>query len=181
MKTSLPLPALDSLNEILEYDKQSGNLIWKKSRKVAGCISRNGYTAYRRLRIDKKLYMAHRLVWLMIRGADPGLDEIDHRDGDGLNNRVSNLRKVRPSVNRRNLVRKRRNPYPTGVYYILRSQKFTATIKHDGNQKHLGMFNTMLEAYECRLRAELQVAAKTNDSVLKAKASSELRRLMRGT
>jgi hypothetical protein len=181
MKTSLPLPPLDSLNEILEYDKHSGNLIWKRTRKVAGCVTRNGYTAYRRLRIEKKLYMAHRLVWLLVHGVDPGLDEIDHKDGDGLNNKRSNLRKVRPSANRRNLVRKRRNPYPTGVYYVLRSQKFNASITHNGHQKYLGMFDTMLEAYECRLRAELQVAAKTNDSVLKAKASSELRRLMRGT
>ena len=54
-------------------------------------------------------------------------------------------------------------------------------LEYDNKQKHLGTFSTMLEAYERRLREELRIASKTNDSVLRAKASAELYRLKRGT
>lgn len=179
MKTSLPLPNKDELRKILRYDKSTGDLIWLRSGKIAGCITKNGHTAYLRLRIQKKLYMAHRLIWLLVKGHDPGLDEIDHKDGDGLNNKITNLRRVKPTVNRRNLTRKRSNPYPAGVHYSQRLQKFVAVLRYNGKQLHLGTFNTMLEAYERRLREELKVSSETNDRILRAKASAELYRLKR--
>lgn len=59
---------------------------------------------YARCRVGgKKVYM-HRLV-----AAAMGLPEVDHADGDGLNNRRSNLRACTRALNEANKMKARRN------------------------------------------------------------------------
>lgn len=47
-------------------------------------------------------YYAHRLVWALRHGRDPGDMQIDHRDRDRGNNRPSNLRLATPTQNAHN-------------------------------------------------------------------------------
>ena len=68
---SLPL-----FNEICVYARCDGN-IW-----YAGCT------------IDRKTIQAHRLIYEKIVGPIPEGCVIDHIDGNGLNNQISNLRAV---------------------------------------------------------------------------------------
>ena len=50
--------------------------------------------------IDDKTYRAHRVIWYMVYGEWP--DRIDHINGNGLDNRLCNLRNVDAVGNARN-------------------------------------------------------------------------------
>lgn len=87
----------------------------------------------------------HRVV-AELRGIPLGSD-IDHRDGDGLNNQTYNLRASSPQQNAAN-----RGPTCDnatgfkGVYWRRREQRWAASIKVGDKSKHLGYFDTALEA-----------------------------------
>lgn len=119
--------------------------------------------------------MAHRLIRLMYKGVDPKLNEVDHKDGDGLNNRIGNLRSVTPAVNRRNLIRKRRTQQ-AGVYWVQRLHKFEVSGRVNGKQKHIGVFNSEQEAITARLTFDKKIAKQTHDVVGLKKAVKGLRR-----
>jgi len=61
------------LKELLNYNPETGDFAWVKSKKPAGGISSYGY---RRIIIDGKEHKAHRLAWLYTHGVFPE-DQID--------------------------------------------------------------------------------------------------------
>lgn len=78
--------------------------------------------------------------------APPGI-AVDHRDGDGLNNRASNLRLADASENACN----RRTPNKNtsgfkGAHYDRRAKKWQARIMKNGARVYLGLFQTPEEA-----------------------------------
>lgn len=76
--------------------------------------------------------------------------EIDHIDGNGLNNQRSNLRFVTRRQNMQNAVNhrtKHTSKYP-GVSYDSRRDKWKAYIKINGTHKDIGRFNTEEEAFQ---------------------------------
>lgn len=100
------------LSELLAYDPTSGSgLRWKVTASnrapagsEAGCILKAGRTsAYYVVRVNKKLMLAHRVIWELVHGEPvPDDMDIDHIDGDGLNNSVENMRVVPRVMNLRN-------------------------------------------------------------------------------
>lgn len=93
---------------------------------------------------DGRVYM-HRLLC-------PGAEEVDHRNGDGLDNRRANLR---PTTHRLNLANQRKQARPTssrfkGVSYFrsgdARRKPWAAYIKVNARKRHLGYFEDELEA-----------------------------------
>jgi hypothetical protein len=83
----------------------------------------------------------------VIMGEPLGL-EVDHIDGDGLNNRRSNLRAVTGQQNSRNArVRRDNTTGFKGVSCIKPDQKWRATINVDGKRVWLGCFNTPESAH----------------------------------
>ncbi len=80
-------------------------------------------------------------------GAEPGV-EVDHRDGDGLNNRRANLR---VTTHRLNLANQRTQQRPKssrfkGVSFYKRDGRWEASIKVDGRKRRLGCFDDEIEA-----------------------------------
>lgn len=58
--------------------------------KIAGNLVNRG--RYWQIAIDDDAFYAHRLAWVYVHGVIPEGMVIDHRDHDGTNNRIENLR-----------------------------------------------------------------------------------------
>ena len=89
------------VRSILSYDPLSGDLRWIKkiARKIvagsiAGCCAKS---ARRRIRIDGRLYLASRLIWLIVTGEWPHA-QIDHLDLDKSNDPVSYTHLTLPTI-----------------------------------------------------------------------------------
>jgi hypothetical protein len=115
------------------YDPETGNFTWiivKRRVRIGsltGCIRSDGY---RLIRIDKKLYLAHRLAWLLMTGAWP-IKEIDHIDGNPKNNVWNNLREATHAQNITNQTAHRDNSTgQKGVHQNKKNGRFYVTIKN---------------------------------------------------
>jgi hypothetical protein len=79
---------------------------------------------------------------------------IDHIDNNRINNDIKNLRWSTNSENQMNKAKQSNNTSGvTGVYFEKTCNKWRAQIYLDGIRKHLGLFNTIEEATEARLKA----------------------------
>jgi hypothetical protein len=76
---------------------------------------------------------------------------VDHRDGDGLNNRRSNLRLATPADNARNHKKSANNTSGfVGVSWHEPSRKWVAQVCVDGNNLWLGLYSTAKDAAVAR-------------------------------
>lgn len=101
---------IDRLHELFEY--RDGDLYWKVDRgsqkckgQKAGCVS-NEYFKFRVRELGGSMPV-HRAVFGMHHGYFP--QEVDHINGDKLDNRIENLRAVSRSQNRMNAGKMRNN------------------------------------------------------------------------
>lgn len=102
---------------------------------------------------------AHRMAFMWMKGYFPV--EIDHRDGDGTNNRWRNIHEVTRSVNMQN---RRRSRFFRGKPLIhehhgikWNGDRYGARITRDGVNIWIGTFDTLEEAIEVRKRAEREL------------------------
>ncbi|WBF77943.1 hypothetical protein W70_248 [Escherichia phage W70] len=149
----LRVPSSDELELIKEYlelsDASPTGLVWKKkpSAKVyVGepamlCIDSGGY--YRGM-FKKKGYAAHRIVFYLYHNRWP-TGEIDHINGDRLDNSPPNLREVDRSFNSANRGR---------GYQVLDNGTFLAQIRRQG-KTYKKTFNT--EEQAIRWRKEMRL------------------------
>ena len=161
MTKAKPLPPLELVQQLLDYDPVTGCLRWRTGKqKEAGNKYKVGNTAYRRIMINGRNYYAHRIVYLMQTQADPLDLHIDHIDGNGLNNSWSNIRVATHAENIRNSKKPVSNTSGyKGVSKIKRynQTKWLAKIVADGKLKYLGTFDTPELAHisYCKAAAEL--------------------------
>lgn len=147
------------LKELVVYDWRSGEFINRTTRspnartgEIAGSIDK--VHGYRKIRLDGKDYRAHRLVFLYVTGSWPK-EQIDHIDGDKLNNRFENLREVSPQENGRNQgVRVNNTSGHVGVCWHKALNKWQAQIMVNGKDLYLGLFDDLEEAIAARKKAE---------------------------
>lgn len=140
----IPLPDINYLRTILSYEPQSGLLVWSRDKNpqwngmTAGSLNEKGY---RRIKINRRLYLAHRIAYLMGTGADPGLFEVDHKDGNPSNNALDNLRLASHGANQANGAGYRGcSSKHRGVSYCNRNRKWIAAINKDKKKHWLGYF-----------------------------------------
>ena len=151
------------LKEFVEYDELTGIFIWIKrsSNRVkigdkAGCKANTKNNYYILIRIDSILYKAHRLAWLYIHGEYPEYD-IDHINGDGLDNRIENLRSVDHSTNMKNQKMRITNTSGvTGVYWRNDCKKWEVKIGVNGKNISFGCFKDKENAVCVRKKAEYE-------------------------
>jgi hypothetical protein len=76
---------------------------------------------------------------------------VDHKDGNGLNNRRSNLRLVTHQQNMLN--RRRHQPGLKGTYFDKKKNRWIVQIKIDGKQKKIGSFLNEQDAHQAYVDA----------------------------
>jgi len=150
----------ERVDELLRLDADTGKLYWRVNRggtaragSEAGCLKTGGY---RQVTIGGKLYLSHRIVYLLTRGYIPELS-LDHINGNKSDNRPSNLREASVQCNNRNSKQFTNNKSGiTGVHWVKRDNKWQAQIRISNKAKYLGLHKTKLSAAKARLQAEIE-------------------------
>jgi len=154
----------DLLLEIFDY--KDGKLLWKVAKgtrtdllgKEAGNKREDGYV---RIKVNNRLYLAHRIIFLMVNGYLP--KEIDHIDGNRSNNKIENLREVTKSENAQN----RKTPINNtsgvkGVCWHKATKKWYVQLQVNKKNKYFGTYDDLelaqLVAIEARDKYHNQFA-----------------------
>ena len=144
------------LKQVLDYDPESGIFRWRVAtaqRTVVGSVAGFDSNGYRRIHIDKKTYLLHRLAWLYVLGVWPR-KFLDHRNLVRNDNRFGNLREATHAENQRNRLKTLRNASGfKGVCWHKHRGAWTATITFNKHVEHLGYFGSAeaaSAAYEAR-------------------------------
>jgi hypothetical protein len=163
-------PSQEYLKKCMDYDPESGNLTWKErpletfktlracrtwntkySGKIAGWVRKSEKTEgldYLFISFFGYSYGAHRLAFLHYHGVLP--EEVDHIDGNGLNNSIENLRKSNRQDNARNKRKMKSNKSGvTGVHWNTNQRKWIAKI----NGNYIGIYSDFDEAVKARVKA----------------------------
>ena len=158
-----PLPTAAEVSEFLRYEPDTGKLYWRVQigKIKAGDEAGNAMnTGYMKIKFRGRQLLSHRVAWLLSTGMWPS-GQIDHKNGDRKDNRLSNLRDVSISVNSQN----KRSATPgsksgfLGVSFHSKgvSKPWNARIGHQGKTTSIGYFSTPEEAHEAYLAAKRRI------------------------
>lgn len=147
----------ERLRELLHYDPSSGIFTWRVDRGVNKCKGNVAGTpdggGHLMIRVDYRIYKAHRLAWLYMTGAWPSA-LIDHKDHDKSNNRWTNIREA---DDRRNMWNGRSKQPKSGHRGIQKlGNKFAAFIYEGKRGICLGRFDELDEAITAHANAVSQ-------------------------
>lgn len=142
---------------LLAYDPETGIFTWVRPRKgmkknaPAGSVKANGYL---QVGISRRYYSLHRLAWLITTGKWP-IAQIDHKNGNKLDNRWSNLREASRSQNMWN---RRKSAANTSGFKGVRweAKKWRVRLKYHGKLLHIGFFDTVEAAHAAYCEAAKQ-------------------------
>ena len=136
----------ERLKELFDY--QDGQLIWKvkKARAnkgdIAGCDAPAKGIMYRQTKIDGKQHRVHCLVFLLHHGYFP--KQVDHIDGNCLNNRIENLRAADASSNALNSKLKSSNTSGSkNVYWHTEANKWFVRFTLKNKTHSFGMYDDL--------------------------------------
>ena len=152
---------ITAIRETYSYDPETGVVSWKRKTNrcvvigsEAGFYWRSGRNVYRRLMLNGVGIFAHVVAFVLTHYRFP-LGVIDHINGIGTDNRLSNLREVSHTDNLRNQRRSSANTSGhMGVDFHHASGQWRARIIVDQRERHLGIFNSYGEAVSARKAAE---------------------------
>jgi hypothetical protein len=159
----------NELKALLDYNPETGAFIWRdfpfpsgKARRrhgkgsVGSIAGSTDISGYREIRINYKMYKAHRLAWFYVYGAWPE-GEIDHANGDPSDNRIANLRTATRAQQNANTKMRRTNK--VGLKGVCAyGTRYVAYIGVGGGKtKYLGSFATAERAHEAYLSAANEI------------------------
>lgn len=155
---------IERLKYWLRYDRNSGLFIRRrdvpqsrfKKGDIAGTTNKRGYVI---IKIDGRLYKAHRLAWFYVYGVWP-TKNIDHEDGNTSNNRIRNLRDACQAINNHNRRGANKNN-ASGLLGVRRTKRdtFVAGICVDGRYIYLGTHKQADKAHAAYLSAKRELHA----------------------
>jgi hypothetical protein len=147
------LPSAEILHELFEY---RDGILYRKPRCRKWFISEGQYKIWHKrfcgkpagktnssghiqIPINKKHYMAHRIIWVMHYGEISPDIEIDHENEIKNDNRIKNLRLATSIQNRCNTKQRENNTSGyKGVYWCKKRTKWIGTVKISGIAKTQG-------------------------------------------
>lgn len=142
------------------FDYKDGKLYRRIGKGTAKKGDRAGYKHlsrgiyYQAIKIDQVRYFEHKLIWLYLKSYMP--ERLDHKDRNGLNNSIENLREATASQNAANSIKRKNNTSGwKGVSWDKDRKKWRAIIGINGGQKHLGLFQDPKEAAKAYNQAAL--------------------------
>lgn len=170
------MPSVEILDQLFTYEASTGRLIWKLrpremfgsdmafhrwngayAGRVAGRTTSSGYC---NIKIMGEGFQAHRVIWKLVTGEDPG--EIDHKNRDKSDNRLDNLRVVSRSENMRNKGVTANNACgEKHIHWMPKLQRWTVQLMVPGKgQRQLAWCKTLEEAVAVRNRLYLEYCYK---------------------
>lgn len=132
------------LKELVNYDPLTGIFTWRCNRGGTawkGSIAGHKHSSGRvYLNLDREKYFAHTMAWLYMYGEV--IPNLDHRDTNGLNNRIKNLRKATQSQNMRNSrIRSDNSSGIKGVSWSKSRKRWIVRLNTEPHLvKHIGSF-----------------------------------------
>lgn len=146
----------EKVREILIYNPETGEFFNRVNRRQARAgmsVGNPSGDGHLRMQIDGESYFCHRLAWLYMHG-NPIPEIIDHKNGNGADNRIENLRAASPLQNTGN-----RKPLSTNSLGIKgvrkRGKRFQALITIEDKQISLGYFDDPQQANDVYMKAAL--------------------------
>lgn len=150
------------VREALDYNELTGEMIWKvrprshfnsdrgcnifntsHSGTVAGTTGNHGY---RQVNLFGKIYLVHRVIMLMKNSEMPEHD-VDHINGNRVDNRLCNLRLATRRENLKNRMLSTKNSSGiNGVSWDKRYKNWTARIRIEGKYLYIGNFENKEDA-----------------------------------
>lgn len=133
---TLTLPTQEYLLENFNYDPITGILSRRGGKKhhrfpegsQCGSLNSRGHI---QVRAPLKLYQAHRLIWMMVTGEDPGELQVEHKDTIKTNNAWCNLRLSTQNEN---------------MYNVNKLSNNTSGCKNIHQRKDTGMYSMSIRA-----------------------------------
>lgn len=141
------------LKRKLHYCPDTGIFTWIAPSKYNPClkgmsIRKKNSEGYIVVKLNYKLYKAHRLAWLYVHGKFPN-EQIDHINGIADDNRLCNLREATQYENMKNRNKLSNNKSGfKGVSFHKQVNKWRARAGLNGKLYNLGVFSTPEEASE---------------------------------
>lgn len=150
----------EDIRDYLRYE--NGKLFWTKKpcKKVivgdeAGSINKN--TGYKEVGFKGKLYLAHRVVWFLVKNEQPP-EILDHINNDKSDNHIENLREATSSQNNSNAkIRKDNTSGVKGVTWYKQGNKWQASLRLNNKRIHLGSFTDLADAEQAVKQARHQL------------------------
>ena len=127
-----------------KYNPKTG-FFYKGNRRVT---TKTG-AGYIRLSFGHNYKPAHRVGYELVHGRVPDDKEVDHINGDIIDNRIKNLRMVTVRENQQNRKIHREENRMIGAH--VDGKWWRAQVTYKGKKKYLGMYDTELEAHTAYL------------------------------
>lgn len=147
---------VEYIKSILDCDLENGVFVWRRrtgvpawwntkyAGKKAGSHNENGYVV---IAIDRKYYLAHRLVWFLRTGAWPKTG-LDHENMIRDDNCWANLRLATKSHNAANRAAPKTNTSGwKGVGWDTRTNKWKSQITVNQERRYLGVYDCPAAAH----------------------------------
>ena len=172
---SKPIVSPETIRELLDYDPDTGVMIWRKrapelfgsekaqktwnSRFEGKAIGARHTHGYLKACVNYEQHYVHRLAFAHYHGRWPE-NEIDHINGIRTDNRIGNLREVTRVENLQNQKLGSLRSRPDGLlgaHWSKDRNKWVAHIMVEKKSYHLGVFDDKREAQAAYLRAKLKL------------------------